>query len=81
MIFLKGALELTKAQASVRTMTEDEMMSMVLNLASKIQSVESGVQIEAAFEEKFTPVDAKKSIKEKSITCLECGKVMKVLSK
>ena len=38
--FLKEALELTKAQASVRTMTEDEMMSMVLNLASKIQSVE-----------------------------------------
>ena len=79
--FLKEALELTKAQASVRTMTEDEMMSMILNLASKIQSVESGEQAEVSSEEKFMPVDAKKSIKEKSITCLECGKIMKVLTK
>lgn len=62
-------------------MTEDEMMSMVINLASKFQSVESGEQTEASSEEKFTPVDAKKSIKEKSITCLECGKIMKVLTK
>ena len=72
---------MTKTQASVRTMTEDEMMSMVLNLASKIQSVESGEQAEVSSEEKFMPVDAKKSIKEKSITCLECGKSMKVLTK
>ena len=69
--FLKEALELTKAQASVRTMTEDEMMSMVLNLASKIQSVESGEQTEVSSEEKFIPVNAKKSFKKKNITCLK----------
>ena len=40
--FLKHALELTKAQASVRVMNEDEMMSMVTMLASKLQVISGG---------------------------------------
>ena len=40
--FLKEALDLTKAQASVRTMTEEEMMQMITKLASKLQSMSVG---------------------------------------
>ena len=79
--FLTKALELTKAQASVRMMTEDEMMSMVTKLSARLQGIASGEQIEETVEKKRPAVDAKKSIKERSITCLECGEVMKVLSK
>ena len=80
--FLKQAIELTKAQASVRTMTEDEMMSMVVNLASKLQVMATSEQIvQAPAEEVAAVIDPKKSIKEKSITCLVCGKVMKVITK
>ena len=79
--FLKEALELAKAQASVRMMTEDEMMSMGTKLSARLQGIASGEQIEETVEEKNPVVDAKKSIREKSITCLECGKIMKVLTK
>lgn len=79
--FLKEALELAKAQASVHKMTEDEIMSMVTKLSVRLQGIASGEQIEETVEEKKPAVDVKKSIKEKSVTCLECGKIMKVLTK
>ena len=80
--FLKEALLLTKAQASVRVMTEDEMMQMVTKLASRLQAMATGeVPVQAPAEESLTGIDPKKSIKEKSITCLECGKVFKVITK
>ena len=79
--FLTEALELTKAQASVHKMTEDEIMSMVTKLSARLQGIASGEQIEETVEEKKPAVDVKKSIKEKSVTCLECGKIMKVLTK
>ena len=76
--YLKQALEIVKAQASVRNMTEDEITSMVKTLAEGIQNVAEG-------EEKKEPtkpsVDPKKAIREKSIVCLECGKSFKVLTK
>jgi len=80
--FLQHALELTKAQASVRVMNEEEMMSMVARLASKLQAISGEEpQIDATVETAPQTTDAKKSIKEKSITCLECGKVFKVITK
>ena len=76
------ALELTKAQAAVRVMNEDEMMQMVTKLASKLQAMTAGeVSAQAPAEELVTSIDSKKSIKEKSITCCECGKVFKVITK
>ena len=76
--YLKQALEIVKAQASVRNMTEDEITSMVKTLAEGIQNVAEG-------EEKKEPtkpsIDPKKAIREKSIVCLECGKSFKVLTK
>ena len=80
--FLKAAIALTKAQASVRVMTEEEMMQMVTKLTGKLQAMTAGeVPVQTFVEESPTGFDAKKSIKEKTITCLECGKVFKVITK
>lgn len=79
--FLKEALDIVKAQASVRVMTEDEIISMVRRLSSDIKDVaegDGGVDEIAGAEAQSDP---RKSIKEKSITCLECGKVFKILTR
>lgn len=76
--YLKEALEIVKAQASVRTMTEDEILSMVQKLAGGIRSISEGDIIETNEE---TVVDPQKAIREKSILCCVCGKSFKVLTK
>jgi predicted transcriptional regulator len=76
---LKQALDIVKAQASVRNMTEDEITSMVQKLSQAIQGISNGetpVQTEVVLD-----LDPKKAIREKSVTCLECGKTFKVLTK
>ena len=77
--YLKEALELARAQAGVRVMTEDEIAAFVSKVAASLRAI-------ASCEEGTCPCDvsaedAKKSIKEKSVTCLECGKNFKILSK
>jgi predicted transcriptional regulator len=76
--FLKEALEIVKAQASVRTMTEEEITSMVRKLSTGIRCVAGGEVSPAAGEPASDP---KKAIREKSIVCLECGKTFKVITK
>ena len=79
--FLKEALEITKAQASVRVMSEDEITSMVRRLSSGLKTISEG---DVCAEEPSTSelqTDPRKSIKEKSITCLECGKTFKILTR
>jgi predicted transcriptional regulator len=75
---LKEALEIVKAQASVRTMTEEEITSMVQTLAASIKSIAEGGSIEA--NEEYA-VEPSKAIREKSILCCVCGKSFKVLTK
>ncbi len=41
--YLKEALEIVKAQASVRTMAEEEIASMVRRLADSIRGIAEGV--------------------------------------
>ncbi|WP_419782027.1 MucR family transcriptional regulator [Maridesulfovibrio sp.] len=77
---LKEALEIVKAQASVRTMTEEEITSMVQKLASGIKKISEGM-LDSGSPEPTPPVDPKKAIREKSIICLESGKSFKVLTK
>jgi len=82
--YLKHAIELVKAQASVRVMPEDEMADMIASLAAKLRKLDSSCDeseecCTCAAEAPVT--DAKRSIKEKSITCLECGKTFKVITK
>ncbi|HML60152.1 MucR family transcriptional regulator [Solidesulfovibrio sp.] len=77
--YLKEALEIVKAQASVRTMTDEEITSMLKNVAAGIQAAAEADSLPA---EPATPaVDPAKAIKESSVLCLECGKSFKVLTK
>lgn len=76
---LKEALEIVKAQASVRVMSEDELISMVQKLSENIRTLADGVA--PAEENDEFSMDPKKAIKEKSITCVECGKVFRILTK
>lgn len=75
---LKQAIEIVKAQAAVRVMTEEEITSMMRSLAQSIHSVATGVDIEPETE---PAVDPKNAIREKSVLCCECGKSFKVLTK
>ncbi|MDQ7835913.1 MAG: MucR family transcriptional regulator [Humidesulfovibrio sp.] len=77
--YLKEALEIVKAQASVRTMTEDEITSMVKKLVRGIQAIagEAPVQV----EEEESSVDSTKAVREKTITCCVCGKAFKIITK
>lgn len=78
--FLKGALEISKAQAGVRVMSAEEITAFVQKVAGSIKAVAMG---EAASDLDFdgTVLEARKSVKEKSVTCLECGKSFKILTK
>ncbi|NCD24634.1 MAG: transcriptional regulator [Deltaproteobacteria bacterium] len=77
--YVKQALEIVKAQASVRNMTEEELTSMVRSLTEGIKNIAEGISVEPA----KSPVteDPKKAIREKSIICMECEKSFKVLTK
>jgi predicted transcriptional regulator len=77
--YVKQALEIVKAQASVRNMTAEELTSMVRSLTDGIKSVAEGGMPEPA--KVSSTDDAKKAIREKSIICMECEKSFKVLTK
>lgn len=77
--YLKEALEIVKAQASVRTMTEEEITSMVRKLARGIREIDGGSVV--VVEEEEIACDPAKSVREKSITCCECGKSFKIITK
>lgn len=78
--YLKEALEIVKAQASVRVMTEDEITTLVRRLSAGLKGIadsEAGGD-DSALEGGLNP---RKSIKEKSIVCMECGKSFKILTR
>ncbi|XPV77354.1 MAG: MucR family transcriptional regulator [Desulfovibrio sp.] len=77
--YLKEALEIVKAQASVRTMNEDEITSMVSKLSAGIQAIAEGASSEDGQDE--AACDPQKAIREKSIICCVCGKSFKILTK
>lgn len=77
---LKEALEIVKAQASVRTMTEEEITSMLQNLTKGIRSISESLPAEDGVEE-ASGIDPAKAIKEKNIVCVECGRSFKLLTK
>ncbi|NCC26385.1 MAG: transcriptional regulator [Deltaproteobacteria bacterium] len=76
--YLKAAIEIAKAQASVRNMSEDEIMAMIQSLSQNFKNMAEG---ECPASSSAPAVDPKKAIREKSVVCLECGKVFKVLTK
>jgi predicted transcriptional regulator len=79
---MKEALDIVKAQAGARAMTEDEITGMVSNLTASIMNL--GEDAPAAGDANPCPIkgmDPKKAITETAVTCLECGKRFKVITK
>ncbi|WP_243439497.1 MucR family transcriptional regulator [Fundidesulfovibrio soli] len=80
--YLKEALEIVRAQAKVRIMTAQEIVTMVQNLVVGLKAVVQGFTPSSPVEgAPGRPLDAKKAIREKSIICMESGKSMKVITK
>lgn len=79
--YMKESLEIAKAQAKVRNMTEDEIASLVQSLADSLRNLEAGKHAEGPRQRQEPAVDPKKAIREKSVICLECGASFKLLSK
>lgn len=77
--YLKEALEIVKAQASVSTMNEDSIIAMIGKLAAGIKAISEGMDVPCSSDE--STIEPAKAIKEKSITCVECGKSFKLLTK
>ncbi|MDD6088420.1 MAG: MucR family transcriptional regulator [Desulfovibrionaceae bacterium] len=83
---MKEALDIVKAQASVREMTEEQIISMVKKLTESLRNMAiSGDDGTSCCEEESSiaaaPCDPKKSVKEKSVVCLVCGSSFKVITK
>ena len=76
MDYVKEAISIVTAQAGARPMTEGEIGSMIKAVALALKDI-----VEEPAHPAAAPVDAKASIKERSIICLECGKPFKVLTK
>lgn len=79
--YLSLALDIVKAQAKVRNMTEEEITAMMSKLAGSIKSIDlaNGGARELVFGD--TALDPKKAVKERTITCMESGKSYKILTK
>ena len=77
--FLKEALDIVKAQASVRTMTEEEILSMVKKLVRGIQAIDGEAPSQIVDEE--SSCEPSKCVREKTITCCVCGKAFKIITK
>jgi len=76
--YLKLAIELATAQASVRVMQEEELVNMIRSLSSSLKKM-SDDETDAEGEESLRS-NPSRSIKEKTVTCLECGKVFKLIT-
>lgn len=79
--YLSLALDIVKAQAKTRNMTEEEITGMVSKLAASIRTIDTGTSAASGRQVYSGPIDAKKAIKERSITCLESGKTFKILTR
>ena len=80
--YLKESLEIVRAQAKVRVMTAQEIVTMVQNLVQGLKAVMQGAAPASVVEDASgKPLDPKKAIREKSIICMETGKSMKVITK
>ena len=73
---IKEALELVKCQAAVRVMTVEEMTCMAQRLCHGLKCL---AENETAATQPL--LDPSKAIKENSISCVECGKTLKVLTR
>jgi Predicted transcriptional regulator len=75
--YLREALDIAKAQAGVRIMTDEEITEMVRQLSASIRGLAEG----GASKPVSDFPDPQKAIREQSIVCLESGQPFKILTK
>lgn len=73
---IRQALEIVKAQAGFRSMNEEEIASMIRSLSSTIQQLSPESR-----QENIVAAAPEKSIGDKAVTCMECGKNFKIITK
>lgn len=74
------AAEIVAAQATVSKLTPEEINELIQKTYDSLKNVKANE--EGATEEEAAPaMNPKDSIKQNSVTCLECGKKFKVLTK
>lgn len=78
--YLKEALGIVKAQASVRIMNEEEINSMLQKLTNGIRSI-STLMTGEHLPDEISAIEPSKAIKEKNIICVECGRSFKLITK
>lgn len=78
--YLKEALEITRAQAGVRVMSEEEVTAYIQKLSANIRAISENVMPDDMDCAEMAQ-EGRKSIKEKSVNCLECGKSFKILTR
>ncbi len=74
------AAEIVQAQAAVSKLSPEEINELIKKTYDSLKAVKSdeeGIEMGPAAPE----MDPKKSIKQATITCLECGKSFKILTK
>jgi predicted transcriptional regulator len=76
---MKEALEIVKAQAGARPMTEEEITSLLGKVTASIQAVAAQKSVPA--EAAAPAMDPSKAVKENSVLCMECGRSFKVITK
>ncbi len=79
-----AATGLVRDMAQQKPMTADEIVAAVSTIAHGLKSIQQGPPALAAGDANPCPIkgmDPKKAIKESSITCCECGKPFKVITK
>lgn len=79
--YLKEALDIVKAQASVRVMTDEEITVLIQHLSAGIKGIAENDVTFPDMSSSDVAGDPRKSLKEKSVTCLECGKTFKILTR
>ncbi len=76
----KLAGEIVTAQAGVAKLSAEEINELIQKTCESLKNIKCNEE-GAAEEESAPAMVSKKYIKQPSITCLECGKTFKVLTK
>jgi predicted transcriptional regulator len=75
------AAEIVQAQAGVSKLSAEEIDALIKSTYDSLKSVKGDEEQEGETAAEAPSMDPKKSIKQATITCLECGKPFKVLTK
>ena len=75
------AAEIVAAQAAASKLSAEEINELIKQTYESLKKVKADEEGGEAEEGAAPAMDPKKSIKQNSVTCLECGKKFKILTK